>query len=237
MSSKSQENTSLFKEITRLVTRNFWLKVLSFLFAGIIFFIVRTDKEIIFERTAKIKLITSPDMVVLGEKERLVDVTIKQQNSFFAIPPSDIELTGEIDVLNENPGNVRVKVTKDNFPNLSKQYVIFMDRPFINIDIDKLQEKTVPVQVVLQGEPKKGFIVEKVTVSPERIKLTGAKQDLAHIKNILTVPVDISGIDTSLKTNVIIDLDPSTTITTKEKIVLVTIMLKSEPAQMDVRRL
>ena len=83
----------------------------------------------------------SPSMIILGQKERTLDVTIKQQNSIFSISPTDMELTGEIEIISETPGRVRVKVSRENFPKLPKQYAMLIERPYIDVDIDKIQEK------------------------------------------------------------------------------------------------
>ncbi|WP_397600183.1 hypothetical protein, partial [Silvanigrella sp.] len=146
MPAGSHENTSFLRDFIKLITNNFWLKVLSVLFAIVIFFIVRTDKDLSFEKIARVKLITSPSMIILGQKERTLDVTIKQQNSIFSISPTDMELTGEIEIISETPGRVRVKVSRENFPKLPKQYAMLIERPYIDVDIDKIQEKVLPIQ-------------------------------------------------------------------------------------------
>lgn len=220
-----QENVSIIREIFKLVTNNFWLKVLSVLFSIVIFFIVRTDKDLTFEKVARVKLITSPSMIILGQKERTLDVTIKQQNSIFSISPTDIELTGEIEIISETPGKVRVKVARENFPRLPKQYNMIIERPYIDVDIDKIQEKILPVQAVLKGEPQAGLMVEQVKVTPAQIKVTGSRQQLARTQNIFTIPIVIEGINKNLITDANIELEESSAIKSTEKSVVVAIAL------------
>ncbi len=225
MPTGSHENTPFIKEIAKAIANNFWLKVLSLLFAIVIFFIVRTDKDLSFEKIARVKLVTSPSMIILGSKERTLDVTIKQQNSIFSISPSDIELTGEIDIISETPGRVRVKVGRDSFPNLPKQYTMIIERPYIDIDIDKIQEKILPIQAVLKGEPSSGLMVEQVKVTPSHIKVSGARQQLARTQSIFTMPIIIEGINKNLITDANIELEESSAINSIEKSVVVSISL------------
>ncbi|APJ04396.1 YbbR-like domain-containing protein [Silvanigrella aquatica] len=225
MATGSQENTTLVRGLFKTITNNFWLKVLSLLFSIVIFFIVRTDKDLSFEKVARIKLVTSPSMVILGAKERALDVTIKQQNSIFSISPSDSELTGEIDIISETPGRVRVKVGRDSFPNLPKQYAMVIERPYIDVDIDKLQEKILPIQAVLKGEPHAGLMVDQVKVTPSHIKVSGARQQLARTQNIFTLPIIIEGINKNLITDANLELEESSAINAIEKSVVVSITL------------
>ena len=225
MSMNSQENSSFFKIIISKITNNFWLKILSLLFSIVIFFIVRTDKELSFEKVARIKLITSPSMVILGPKERTLDVVIKQQNSIFSVSPTDAELTGEIEIISETPGRVRVKVSRDSFPRLPKQYAIVIERPYIDIDIDKVQEKVLPIQAVLKGEPQVGLTVESIKVTPSHIKVSGARQQLVRMESIFTMPVIIEGINKNLITDANIELEESSAINAIEKSVVVSITL------------
>jgi YbbR domain-containing protein len=225
MPTGSNENRPLIKQFAKTITNNFWLKILSFLFAIVIFFIVRTDKDLSFEKVAKVKLVTSPSMIILGQKDRTLDVTIKQHNSFFSISPSDSELTGEIEIISETPGRVRVKVGRDSFPYLPKQYTMIIERPYIDVDIDKIQEKILPIQAVLKGEPKAGLMVEQVKVTPSHIKVSGARQQLARTQNIFTMPIIIEGINKNLITDANIELEETSAINSIEKSVVVSIIL------------
>lgn len=229
MRAGSQDNTSFIKTIINVIANNFWLKILSIVFAIVIFFIVRTDKDLSFDKVATVKLKTSSSsMIILGSKERSLDVTIRQQNSIFSISPSDNELLGEIDIVNQAPGRIRVKISRDNFPNLPKHYSMIIEKPYIDVEIDKLQEKTLPIQAVLKGNPKSGFIVDQVKVIPAFIKVSGARQQLARTQNIFTMPIIIEGIDKNLITKSNIELEEASDFHSNEKSVLVSVTLTSK---------
>jgi YbbR domain-containing protein len=206
------ETTSFFKEIFKLLTRNFWLKFLSLLFATVLFFIVRTDKEVVYERMAKVKIVTMPSMTVLGSNERFLNVSVRIQNSLFSIPPTDSELSGEIDITTSSPEKINVKVTRENFPHLPKQYSLFIERPYIEVETDKVIDKTLPIQVVLKGEPSPGLMVSKVTVKPDQLKVSGAKGELLRLENLSTLPINIDGISSTFTTLVPIDISDRTSL-------------------------
>ena len=205
-SPSNNESPSLIKYLVGLVTRSFWLKFLSLLFATVLFFIVRTDKEIVYERLAKIKIVTLPNMTILGSNERYISVSVRIQNSLFSIPPTDAELSGEVGITTSSPEKINVKVNRDNFPHLPKHYSLFIERPYIEIETDKLIQKELPVQAVLKGEPGQGVMVSKITVKPNLIKASGAKQELQKLESFNTVPINLDGIKETFTTLVPIDV-------------------------------
>lgn len=53
--------------------------------------------------------------------------------------------------------------------------------------------KTVAVLPALQGEPKEGFAVKETRVEPNQIRVTGPAELLANLREVATLPVDITG--------------------------------------------
>ncbi|MDH7577736.1 MAG: CdaR family protein [Bacillota bacterium] len=58
--------------------------------------------------------------------------------------------------------------------------------------------KPVSVVAVLQGEPKRGFVVKGSLVEPTQIRITGPSDTLAGLTGIRTQPVNISGAEATL---------------------------------------
>lgn len=203
----NNESSSFFKEFIGIITRSFWLKLLSFLFSVVLFFIVRTDKEVVYDRMARIKITTAPSMTVVGPSEHFLNVSVRVQNSLFSVPPTDAELSGEVSVLASLPEKISVKISRDNFPYLPKQYALFIERPYFDVEIDKLAEKNVPVQVVLKGEPAAGLGIGKVLVVPDQVRVAGGKQELATLESLVTQPINIDGIQNTLTSLVPMDIN------------------------------
>lgn len=211
------------KNILKIITHNFWLKFLSLVFAFVLFFIVRTDKEIIFEKTLRVKIVTLSNMTVIGSDERYLTASIRMKNAFFSIPPTENELTGEIDVTDSNPGKISIKVTKDNFPRLSKSYFLFIEKPYIEVDLDRLIERTLPIKAVILGQPGQGFSVSNIKISPENVLFSGASRELDKLESMNTVPISIDGIKETLTTDALLDVDGKNSVKSKTRLVNVSI--------------
>lgn len=229
MQRSASDRSFSLRALSRVLTNNFGLKFLSFAFAMVLFFIVRTDKETIFEKMAKIKIVTLPNMTVIGSEERYINVSVRLQNSIFSVPPSDAELTGEVYITTIVPGKVNVKITRENFSRLPKQFAVFIDRPYIEVETDRLIEKNLSVHAVLQGEPAAGLVVNTVTTLPEALKVSGARQELIGLENLNTVPIKIDGANKTFSSTVPIDLTdrPSLKIPTTSIQVVVTFTAKN----------
>ena len=62
--------------------------------------------------------------------------------------------------------------------------------------------KTVPVKPILNGQPKEGWQVARIILEPETIKITGPYDKLNLVDQVLTQPIDITGLEQNLVTQV-----------------------------------
>lgn len=125
--------------------------------------------------------------------------------------PSIVVVRGASQVL-ENLETARVTVDLNNATNnlelalpiqlLDKgNKVVSMDN--LQISPDKVQvfvpvvrempTKTVIIKPVLAGTPQEGYVVARTVVEPETIKLSGSTERLDQLDQILTRPIDITG--------------------------------------------
>jgi len=186
--------TSLLQRIARIFTQNLGLKILSLGFAGALFLIVRNQQVREFNRIVRVRFQTEQGVIVMGPAERIVNVTLRMPDTLFSRVPSDEELTGEVDLRKERMGKIRVGLSSENFPNLDKRYSLTMQEPWLDVELDRIETKKVTVKAVLQGAPKAGFEISRVTVNPSEVELTGARTALTQIDSISTIPVDISNL-------------------------------------------
>lgn len=174
---------------------NFWLKVISVAFATVLFIVVRTEQVREFTLVGKLRILTADDVMVVGADERAVDLQIKLPHSVFSVPPGEEELSGILDVSEQGTGRIRVRLSRDNFPNLDQRMSVTVLDPWLEVELDEVVRKRVPIRAVLQGLPKEGFSVAKVTVKPEDTEVVGAAREVAALQTLSTSPVSIDGID------------------------------------------
>ncbi len=198
---------------------NFWLKFVSVCFAVVLFLIVRSEQVREFNLTGRVKIVTAENVVVVGAQERAVEIQVKLPTSLFSLPPTEEELMGILDVSEQSLGRVRVRLSRYNFPSLDDRYSINVIDPWIEVDLDEVITKKVSVRAVLQGLPADGFSIERVTVSPEDIEVTGARRELENLETLSTSPVNIEAIDQNFSAIAKLELiEPSSIRVTSDKV-------------------
>jgi len=68
--------------------------------------------------------------------------------------------------------------------------------------IQNIPTKVVPINPTLVGKPKENWRVSRVILEPETVKITGAYDKLEKVSQIVTQPIDITGIGENLVTQV-----------------------------------
>jgi YbbR domain-containing protein len=96
----------------------------------------------------------------------------------------------------------------------------------VELTIEMLTSKRVPVTVDLQGEPASGYVVQGVSVDPPFVEVTVGESEAAQLQQLLTRPMDISGEMKSVAREVplaLTNLDPPRSVSKKKVQVAVTI--------------
>lgn len=212
---------SILTRAVRAVVHNLGLKILSVGFAIALFLIVRSQQVREFNRAVRVRLNTEKGVLVIGPQERVANITLRVPDTLFFRLPTDEELTGEVDLRKENLGKVRVSLSGENFPNLDRRYSIIVHEPWLDVELDKLIQKKVQVKAVLQGAPRAGYEIQRVSIDPSDIELIGARQDLTKLESISTIPIDVSNLgpkDYSAQAGLALDLGGSLRPATIDKV-------------------
>lgn len=217
------EKKSLLHFFWKLLTNNFELKLISFVFALLLFFVVRTDRETVIEKTGHIKIITSPKMAVLGSRDRFVNLNIRLRNSIFGVEPTSEDLTGELQIINEKPGRSTYHISRDNFPRLPQYYEVIIDKPFVDVELDYMAQKSLEVVPIVTGKPGKDKMYTGSQISPQYVTVFGPQQEINHISFVKTFPISIQSMSKTETMDVGLDLDDRNDLTAEPDIVRTTV--------------
>lgn len=193
-------STSVFQSAWKAINHNGWLKFLSVVFAMVLFFLVRAEQVKEYTKVAKIRIVTSSQVIVVGPSERAIDVTVRLPRAIFFRQPTDQELIGEIDASRLRPGKIRVRLGRENFPTLDKKFALTIHDPWIEFELDNLIKKSVAVRAILQGLPKEGLGIDRVIVEPREVEVSGAKREVSKFETLSTSPINIENIDRNFTT-------------------------------------
>lgn len=203
---------NVMSRIYRLILNNFWLKVVSLAFACVLYVIVRNDQVKEFSMTGRVRIVTASNVVVVGAQERAVELQIKLPNSIFALPPGEDEVLGVLDVSEQTVGRIRVRLNRENFPGLDERFAVTILDPWMEVELDEVIARRIPVRAVLQGLPSESLAIEKVIVDPEDVEVTGARREIEKMETLSTSPVNIDGITQNFSATAAIEVNENSSL-------------------------
>ena len=175
-------------------TRNRAIKFFSLLLALTLWFFVMGEKKAEFSfADVPVEFINKPpDMVVTMQSPRSVNVRVSGSRSLLATMSSG-SLKAVMDLEGAKPGKMVFNDLSEavKLPNGTK--ITSISPAEVELTLEALTAKRVPVTVDLQGEPASGFVVQGVSVEPPFVEVKVGESEAAQLQQLLTRPVDISG--------------------------------------------
>ncbi len=102
-------------------------------------------------------------------------------------------LTKVIDLKDASPGKMVIHLAADDFSLPGGVKVLRIKPSIIEIELQPLLRKTVPVKPVLENQPAPGYEVEKVIVQPLATQISGPAKEVSKIRELVLSPVDLTG--------------------------------------------
>jgi len=98
------------------------------------------------------------------------------------------------------------------------------------VRFERRGRKAVGVRADVEGEPAEGFIIENVEVIPRRVWLAGARSQVLRLTEVVTEPVNISGVSETVEREARLLLGGGTVWMEDKKPVTVRIAVAPDPA-------
>lgn len=174
----------------KIFRRNLGVKVISFLFAILFWLFVMnqaSSETLIGEQTLTIPLVASglPQNMVVMTRLPLVRVRLQGIN-----PSANIkDLYAEINLSDGTPGE-HIYTIKVNTPPGTK--VLDLQPPDVKLQIDNVQEKAVPVEGVVSGNPAEGYQAGSPFIKPSAVNVRGPSSILSALDKV-TVEISAAG--------------------------------------------
>jgi YbbR domain-containing protein len=179
----------------KILTENWTLKLLSLVFALMLWFFIMGERhqEVGFLVPLEFQNIPAGLMIANGVPNQ-VDVRVSGPRTLLMkVSPNDISIV--VDLAKLKPGLTSFKRLDERLNLPSGLVVTRLSPSFIDLRLARIQEKLVPIRVVLSGEPQSGYRVGKVTLLPEKVALTGAESELKNITEVTTELVDLTDVN------------------------------------------
>lgn len=171
---------------------NWELKGLAVLSAMLFWFLVigTENSFYTFPDPIPVKAFNLADDLAVAEELPSVTLRLKIDNRESMKNLTVDDFSAFVDLQGQKEGEVSVQVEVS--AKSSDIAVVKVDPAQIKVNIEKMNEKTVPVEYKIEGEVAEGYQVEEITLSHEEVTVKGAGQVLNEIF-AATAPVKLDG--------------------------------------------
>lgn len=179
----------------KMLTENWTLKLISLIFALVLWMFIMGERRLEVGYRVPLELQNIPaELMVANEVPSLVDVRISGPRTLLMkVSPNDISIA--VDLTDLQPGLTTFKRLEERLNLPSGLRVTRLSPSFIDLKLERIKQKLVPVKIALTGEPLQGYQVGRVSAEPARIVIAGAESELKSVREVTTEPVDLNGVN------------------------------------------
>ncbi len=143
---------------------------------------------------------------------------------------SRLKLRYRLDLSGVDTGVKSIPIKKEGIQLPKGASIISINPSFLIVRVENKIKKNVPVIPSFSGKPAAGFLISSVTAKPSHVTLGGPENILGPIDEIMTKPVNVSGVSESFKKEVALALAENLDIISPAKIIRVEISVEEKTA-------
>jgi YbbR domain-containing protein len=183
----------LINSLFKLLFHNFGYKLLAVFLSIIVWAIIQGEQVQEVNREVIVNIIVPEGYAIRGDVTRVKAATVRGSQAWLLEVPK--RLVADIAV-DPKVGEHRIHVGKQHIKDFSEKSDISITVYDASMDIyvDKLVERSVPIRETIQGLPHEGFSVEKVSIEPKTVLVKGVRKDILELKAVNTEAIDVSGL-------------------------------------------
>lgn len=211
------------------IFENWVLKFISLAFAVVLWFFVMGESRMEVTRVVPLEYESLPEgLMIASEVPTVVSLRISGPRALQgSLSPADISL--RVDLENLSAGVTSFKRLEESL-NIPKGLKITRISPsYVDVKLEKVRDRDVPVRVVLIGDPSPGFIVKSAKSTPVKVVVSGAESELKGVSEVVTEGIDLTNVQESFSQTVAISYIGNYTDLKEAKTVEVQVVLQPDP--------
>ena len=194
------------RELREAVSRNPGLKVFSLLLAFLLWFSINAS-EPDAERVIDLPVVTRklPANLIVTNPPKPVVATLRGPRTI--VEGVDGRRTRlALRLANATRGDFRVELSGEMlWPELPQRVsIVRFDPPRLQISIDRVVTRMLPVRVDLAGVPPMGYTLSESRVKPSRVEVSGPAGQVNSLDAVTTEAIDLRGVAKSIQRYVLV---------------------------------
>ncbi len=178
-------------KIKKKTLEDWALRFLSLIFAIMLWFFVVGEEKAETTINLPLEIVNLPaDLIIANDIPSAIEVRVYGPRSLVRSIATE-RISKVINLKNMSPGKITEQIAPDTLP-LPKGVQVLRVRPrSVEIVLEELVKKAVPVKPVIVGKPAPDFKLGAVYVDPPYVEVSGPKSQVNSLSSIKTLPVDI----------------------------------------------
>jgi YbbR domain-containing protein len=202
--------------IKEIFAKNIWLKVASLVLAIILWYFVVMSGHSVIVLNVPVNFINMPQEIEMVDMAKMVRLGIEGQEwAIKGINQEDISVV--VDLATAKAGKSMYPLSSEDIK-LPKRLVVKSIAPqTISLVLEERMHKKVSVKPVIVGLPAKGFSIESIKITPDKVMIEGPNSIVKRIYSVKTEPLDVTGTVEDLHFTAFLDMTkPNVRSDTKE---------------------
>jgi len=181
-------------DVRKLFLENWGIKLVSLVLSLALWYNVTSKGKTEMTLTVPLELRNIPQgMAVVGDVIKNLDVRLQGQERVLRDITSGKKVVGILDLSTAKAGENLMSIGPGDISAPSGVAVTRISPSEINVALERLVRKSLPVRARLRGTPAEGYAVAGVSVTPSRITVEGPKSVMKTLTGLQTMPITISG--------------------------------------------
>ncbi|MFQ5884592.1 MAG: YbbR-like domain-containing protein, partial [Thermoplasmata archaeon] len=198
-------------KVLKWVKNNIDLKIWSVVLALLVWFHVATERTYDTTYTARLEFVNPPKgWTIVGNPPEEISLRLRATGKQLISHRIYGEPVATLELPKRKSRRLKMDIRPEDviLSRKGKVDIVSIVSPTqLTLEMDVVSKKKVPVEPVVEGEPRKGFIqVGRPTLTPGEVELTGGKNRIRRIARLKTNPINIEGETKSLEWTVGVSL-------------------------------
>jgi YbbR domain-containing protein len=191
----------------KITQKNWLLKVISFCLAVMLWYFVVGEDQVDITMQVPIEVINLPSSLTISNQfKKNIEVAVRGPRSLIQ-DLKNRNISRPVDLSNAQPGAIVVKNDEQSIPFPKGVTVLRLQPANITLLLDKLVQKTFPIEPVTEGEVAKGFELKNIYLDPDQLVISGPKSTVDKDVALKTYVINLDGLDRSTTLQVHLNLD------------------------------
>lgn len=181
----------LVSALRAALTQNMAYKLVSLLFAALLWMWVQTEQRVEERVRANVVWLLPDGLALVEPPIDTVNLTVGGAQAFVR-SLRQRELTVEVDLTKAHEGDVSVDLSQKQVSGLPPQVHVVSAAPSqLRVTLDRRLKRKIPVAPVTVGQVAAGYRVVNISVLPVRTELEGAATVIRGLESVSTEEVDL----------------------------------------------